>query len=358
MERPDFTFSISSPPIIVCPDFETLSLESDATIIGLGSAIFSPGGEIKPFINVFPISALGQWGRSVDPDTLNWWSVRPENGLRLCFQKAMAGEGPPLHLVLKKFLEDCATIGGEQGVWWLFKPSCFDGAIFRHACMWAGLGDLLEQVGLGASRRRMLDLQSMRFLAAWAGIEVPENVKSIVPHHPWRDAEAQARSGDVILTIARHAVSGAPAETIPSEVADAFRVAVLGDEPAAAPIDGTTEAVESTEIEVVGAQHMTPINSRANIVALCDRFMRGEVPTESEPMYLSYIGKLAAHLVSHFGVNMVSAGETILRDAAIAAKGERPEQFYVFLGSVKTMVEDDRCTPDVLHHASIAAGGR
>jgi hypothetical protein len=349
MERPDFTFSISSPPIIVCPDFETLSLESDAAIIGLGSAIFSPGGEIKPFINVFPISALGQWGRSVDPDTLNWWSVRPENGLRLCFQKAMAGEGPPLHLVLKKFLEDCATIGGEQGVWWLFKPSCFDGAIFRHACMWAGLGDLLEQVGLGASRRRMLDLQSMRFLAAWAGIEVPENVKSIVPHHPWRDAEAQARSGDVILTLARHAVSGAPAEPEPEPVA-------------AAPVEEPTEPTESvdgadTEAEVVSARAVV-INSRANIVALCDRFMRGEVPTESEPMYLSYIGKLAAQLVSHFGVNMVSASETILRDAAIAAKGERPEQFYVFLGSVKTMVEDDRCTPDVLHHASIAAGGR
>ncbi len=348
MERPDFTFSISAPPIIVCPDFETLSLESDAAIIGLGSAIFSPGGEIKPFINVFPISALGQWGRSVDPDTLNWWSVRPENGLRLCFQKAMAGEGPPLHLVLKKFLEDCATIGGEQGVWWLFKPSCFDGAIFRHACMWAGLGDLLEQVGLGASRRRMLDLQSMRFLAAWAGIEVPDDVKSIVPHHPWRDAEAQARSGDVILTLARHAVSGAPAESEPVAVA---------------PVDEPTESADGadepavTEAEVVSARAVV-INSRTNIVALCDRFMRGEVPTESEPTYLSYIGKLAAQLVSHFGVNMVSAGETILRDAAVAAQGERPEQFYVFLGSVKTMVEDDRCTPDVLHHASIAAGGR
>jgi len=238
-ERPDFPFSFSSPPVIVCPDFETLSLESDAVITGLGSAVFSPGSEIKSFVNVFPISALGQWGRSTDPDTLNWWSVRPENGLRLCYQKAMAGEGPPLHLVLKKFLEDCATIGGEQGVWWLFKPACFDGALFRNACVWAGLGEQLEAVGLGASRRRMLDLQSMRFLCAWSGIEVPENVKSIVPHHPWRDAEAQARSGDTILTLARHTVSGTPAEPAPSEPVESPEV----------------DAAEPVTAEVVEVQH-------------------------------------------------------------------------------------------------------
>jgi len=334
MERPDFTFSISSPPIIVCPDFETLSLESDAAIIGLGSAIFSPGGEIKPFVNVFPISALGQWGRSVDPDTLNWWSVRPENGLRLCFQKAMAGEGPPLHLVLKKFLEDCATIGGEQGVWWLFKPSCFDGAIFRHACMWAGLGDLLEQVGLGASRRRMLDLQSMRFLAAWAGIEVPENVKSIVPHHPWRDAEAQARSGDVILTLARHAVSGAPAEP---ESAVKVDTNVEPESSALRPPDGWA---------VTGAR---------KLVDLCDLFMRGGVVVEQESTRLATLGKIAKALVLNFGVDRVPLGESFLRDAEVAATGKRPMQFYTFLGSVKTLVEDEQCTPEVLYHACIGA---
>lgn len=350
-ERPDFDFSIHAPPVIVCPDFETLSLDSDATIIGLGSAVFTPGGEVKPFVNVFPISALGQWGRSVDPDTLNWWSTRPENGLRLCFQKAMAGEGPPLHLVLKKFLEDCAAIGGERGVWWLFKPACFDGAIFRHACMWAGLGEQLEAVGLGASRRRMLDLQSMRFICAWAGIEVPDNVKSIVPHHPWRDAEAQARSGDVILTLARHTVSGAPAEPEPA-----------GSEPVdeSTKVDTTAEPESPAPVkaEATDAQRAAPVNTRANIVDLCDRFMRGRVPTDSEAGYLSYIGKLTLQLVSHFGFDKLSLPEGVLRDAEVAATGKRPAQFYTFLGSVKTLVEDERCTPEVLHHASIGAGGR
>lgn len=351
MERPDFPFTVSDPPVIVCPDFETLGLDSDAVIIGLGSAVFSPGREIKPFINVFPISALGQRGRSTDPDTLNWWSVRPENGLRLCFQKAMAGDGPPLHLVLQKFLEECEKLGGEKGVWWLFKPACFDGALFRDACMWAGLGEHLERVGLGASRRRMLDLQSMRFAAAWSGIEVPENVKSLIPHHPWRDAEAQARSGDVILKLLRAAVSGAPAEPEPagSEPVDESTKVDTAAEP---------EASAPTKVETADAQRTAPVNTRANIVDLCDRFMRGGVPTDSEPMYLSYIGKLTLQLVSHFGFDKLSLPEGVLRDAEVAATGKRPAQFYTFLGSVKTLVEDERCTPEVLHHARVGAGGR
>lgn len=344
MERPDFEFNINRPPVIICPDFETLSLESDAAIIGLGSVIFTPGTEIKPFLNVFPISALGQYGRRIDADTVNWWSVRPENGLRLCFQRAMAGDGPPLHIVLAKFLEECAKADNGGGVWWLFKPACFDGALLRNACMWAGLGEQLEAVGLGASRRRMLDLQSMRFICAWAGIEVPENVKSTIPHQPWRDAEAQARSGDVILTLARNAVSGAPVEPATSEPV----------EESAKP-----DIVEPVPTEVIKAQHTPDASIPPSIVALCDRFMRGDVPADSEPMYLSYLGKLATHLISHAGVTgSAESDNTILRDAAVAAEGKRPERFYLFIGAVKAMVEDDRCTPDVLRHASLAAGGR
>lgn len=373
MTDQDFNFDINSPPTIVCPDFETLSLDSDAVIIGMGSTLFTPGGEHRSFVSAFPINALGQVGRRADPDTVNWWSTRPDNGLRLCFQRAMAGDGPPLQLVLQKFLEECMKAGGERGVWWLFKPACFDGALFRHACIWAGLGNVLEHVGLGASRRRMLDLQSMRFAAAWAGIAVPENVKPQIQHHPVQDAHAQGQSGEIILTLLRNAVSGAPApapETIPQEAAAAFAAktpygvdeiaeamgksreemidAVAEAAPAATDVDppGYDDALDVTAAALRG-EGLPPAASlmwiARDVVALCQRYLDGD-PWEGPE--LSYLGRFVHALIISIGQGLVVDGHELAAQALVLADGGMPDHFASFLIAVKRLVSDQTMCTD------------
>lgn len=340
----DFNFDVRHPPVIICPDFETLSLDSDAVIIGMGSTVFSPGGPHRNFVSAFPINALGQVGRRADPDTVNWWSVQPDNGLRLCFQRAMAGDGPSLQTVLHKFLEECKKIGGERGVWWLFKPACFDGALFRHACVWAGLGPMLEEVGLGASRRRMLDLQSIRFGAAWAGIEVPENVKAAIQHHPVQDAMAQGQSGDRILMLLRDAISGAP------EIDVIIEQQFTPDHPdtAAKLADHiTTHRPGDAPCEIEGCSRNVGIDMRAGILEACDRYLRGDAFEGLEP--LPYIGAVVHALIVRVGQGLVVDGHELDRMAQLAMTGERPDNFPMFLAAVKTMISDTvMCTDAML----------
>lgn len=314
------------PPTIISVDFETLSLDSDAVVIGFSAVTFQPGGEIKPLLTAFPINAQGQLGRRADPDTVNWWSVRPEPALRLAYHRAMCGDGPPLHAVMTKFLELVAELG--ENVWLLFKHATFDGALLCHACRWSGLSEQLKRAFGSASQQRMLDVASLRFAAAWAGVEVPDFVRPTVEHHPQLDAEAQARDGDAILTALRGAVNGGT---------------VAGSD------DGSAEPAEHEEIRRTRLG-LFKVGTRQGIAAAVDRLLGGATDMDM----LAFLGRFARNVIHVMGIENVVDGGVLLAQAETAYRRRNfaePDLRH-FLTAVKRLLD---VPPEVRRRAHDAA---
>lgn len=199
-----------SKVIVAVPDFETLSLDSDAVIIGLGAVVSGPRRRYK--VSHFPINALvGQYRRSVDPDTYMFWRTRKEHDLRLAFERAVAGEGIDLAGAIDDLLKTCESAiayhGEGASIFWVFKPAIFDGAVLQSACRTLGpaFEKRLDAVSGGVYRRQALDLNSLKFAANIAGREVERFPRPDNAHHPYSDAAAQFSAYELVVDALRAA---------------------------------------------------------------------------------------------------------------------------------------------------------
>lgn len=208
-----------SKVIVAVPDFETLSLDSDAVIIGLGAVVSGPRRRYRG--SHWPINAqIGQYRRSVDPDTYMFWRTRKEHDLRLAFERSVANEGVSLADAIDDLLKTCesaiALHGEGASIFWVFKPAIFDGAVLQSACRTLGpeYGRRLDAVSGGVYRRQALDLNSLKFAANLAGREVERFPQPDNAHHPFSDAAAQFAAYELVVDALRtgswpeHAAAG------------------------------------------------------------------------------------------------------------------------------------------------------
>ncbi len=214
--------------LLVSVDFETLGLDANTVIIGLGAVIETPLREDKAIrrrrwkVSHFPISATNQPGRLIDAETTTWWRTQRDNALRLGWEAAMVGNAKAVKAAIADLFKQVenalaysfpnAKFGTSEcpGVYWVFKPAMFDGAILRSICMYLGPEwvDKLDALSGGVYRRRCLDMNTLKFALEMMGIEPPEVPQPGQIHHPLADAIAQMEGVKLYLARLRCGYGG------------------------------------------------------------------------------------------------------------------------------------------------------
>ena len=217
--------------LLVSVDFETLGLDANTVIIGLGAVIETPLNENKSIkrrrrkVSHFPISATCQPGRLMDAQTITFWRTMTDNSLRIGFEQAMVGQAVHVKAAIAdlfKRVEDAIAYSFPNadpdssdfpGVYWVFKPAMYDGAILRSICVHLGPEwvEKLDKLSGGVYRRRCLDMNTLKFALEMMGIEPPEVPKPGHVHHPLADALAQMEGVKLYLAALRmgyNAMSG------------------------------------------------------------------------------------------------------------------------------------------------------
>lgn len=212
-----------SKVIIASVDFETLGLQSDAVITGLGAAIDGP--RRRWTLSHFPIDGItGQYRRNMDPATVTFWRTQSNHDLRLAFETSMAGRGITLAEAIDDLLTTCETAikyhGEGSSIYWVFKPAIFDGPLLSSACEQLG-GDFmkrLDAVSGGVYRRQAFDLNSLEFVAKMGGVVTPRFPKPELLHNPGSDALAQLNAYKGVMDALKAAMQAA-ATTGPASTA-------------------------------------------------------------------------------------------------------------------------------------------
>lgn len=213
-------------PLHILIDAETTSLSAEARIIGLAAAAVdrTDGAFAASLLwSRFPISAVEQEGRIVDPRTMEWWQeVGGEPGAAA--QAAMLGEGGDLVSAIRDLLDTVRDrTAGRPVIWW-GDPSAFDGALQLTVLDPMRLGaaaaagnplavQLLplaeEELKLGHGvplYKRVLDVSTCKWLRAFAGQAVPD-YEPTVKHDPREDVLAAGRELAEMLT-EQYAIGG------------------------------------------------------------------------------------------------------------------------------------------------------
>jgi len=168
----------------------------------------------------FPISAVEQEGRVIDPSTMEWWSNvggPPSEAA----QAAMTGQGGELWRALLDLLHTVKERAAGRPVLWWGDPSAFDGALLlsvldplRLAGAVAGgnplaasllpLAKLEHSLGAGLPLyKRIADLGTLKWRAAFAGETIP-NYDPTTKHDPVDDVMAAGRElADLLNSITR-----------------------------------------------------------------------------------------------------------------------------------------------------------
>lgn len=208
-------------PLHVLLDAETSSLSAEARIIGLAAAAVErgPDGVFVPSMlwSRFPISAVEQPARIIDPRTMEWWAGVEGDPSKKA-QAAMLGEGGTLVQAIIDLLDAVIERAAGRPVLWWGDPSAFDGALMLTVLDPMRLGgaaaddplaaQLLplagleyEKCGLGRHPlyKRSLDLSTLKWQAALANETVPD-IDPLIPHDPVEDVMAAGRELAELLT--------------------------------------------------------------------------------------------------------------------------------------------------------------
>ena len=210
-------------PLHVLVDLETTSLSAEARIIGLAAAVVDremmDDGHHSAMLlfQRFPISAVEQPARVIDPRTMEWWAGVEGDPSKKA-QAAMLGEGGTLVQAIIDLLEAVIERAAGRPVLWWGDPSAFDGALMLTVLDPMRLGgaavddplaaQLLplagleyEKCGLGRHPlyKRSLDLSTLKWQAALANETVPD-IYPLIPHDPVEDVMAAGRELAELLT--------------------------------------------------------------------------------------------------------------------------------------------------------------
>lgn len=96
----------------VMVDLETLSSDSDAVVVSIGAVGFSPEGVAVPFYGILDRSEQVTHGRSINPNTVDWW-LKQDALARVVFEQ----QAFPVATILGQFATYLQQFGREVRLW-------------------------------------------------------------------------------------------------------------------------------------------------------------------------------------------------------------------------------------------------